>query len=195
MPRSLLLSTAILAGAFALSCGDPQSPMPPTDLPTPSLRPERTTEDIGFFDSDGRRTISYGITFEDLVSLCTGGGFTFDQVEVLIVTRPDGSQKRTIQGDAVNVIVWDAVGHPCELLELPHFAGTVRFHATDNDFDLSGQGVNSTGQTARGTVTDESGRLWRLVVVARYTVPKGSTLDDFVLVSRAAKIQLTPIDR
>ena len=74
-------------------------------------------------------------------------------------------------------------------------AGVARFHSTDNDVDLSGPRTNSTGFTTRGTLTDESGGLWRLLAIVRYTVPRSSTLDDFVLIERAGKIQLTPIDR
>jgi len=57
----------------------------------------------------------------------------------------------------------------------------------------SGQGPDATGFRLIGTVTDENGQRYHLVAVLPGTVASGSTLKDFIVENRAAKIQLTPI--
>jgi hypothetical protein len=57
----------------------------------------------------------------------------------------------------------------------------------------SGQGPDATGFRLIGTVTDENGQRYHLVAVLLGTVASGSTLKDFIVENRAAKIQLTPI--
>jgi len=57
----------------------------------------------------------------------------------------------------------------------------------------SGQGPDATGFRLIGTVTDENGQRYHLVAVFLGTVASGSTLKDFIVENRAAKIQLTPI--
>ena len=65
-----------------------------------------------------------------------------------------------------------------------------RLVSTDS---VSGHGADATGFRLVGTVTDEGGQRYHLVVVFLGTLAPGSTLEDFISENRVAKIQLTPI--
>jgi hypothetical protein len=120
----------------------------------------------------------------------------FDLMTVLFVTRPDGSQKRLIKGENLHVLVYDIPGStpfPGDICgEDPVYTGTGRAIFTDNDVDLSHPGVDASGNTVTGTVTDASGQRYHLVAAIRFTVPE-NTLNNFVIHAHAEKIQLTPI--
>ena len=92
---------------------------------------------------------------------------------MITVTRPDGSMKVTFKREDVQVIVWDVADDPCNLLGTPHLTGTARFIAPDSDVDLTGHGADGTGSALVGTVTDESGQEWHLLVTTHATVEPG----------------------
>jgi hypothetical protein len=166
MPRPSLLSTAALASALALGCGDQQSPVAPADQPL-SASVDHVTDvfPFGVFGfSDGSRTLIFGAPFEDLVTFCPDPVPTTDLFELVIVTRPDGSLKINARGEQVNVVVFDAsIPGGCDLLlGAPHYTGTVRVHYTDNDVFVSGNRANASQIKVTGTVTDESGQAFHL---------------------------------
>ena len=196
-PSFLIASTAALASALALGCGEQQSPMAPADQPAPSFPAtvERITDvfPFGVFGfSDGSRTLIFGAPFEDLVTFCPAAVPTTDLFELLIVTRPDGSQKLNALGDAVHVVVFDAFvpDAGCDvLLGAPHYTGTVRVHYVDNDVFVSGNRANASQITVTGTVTDESGQEYHLTSFSHQVLAPvtGDVLNAKV------KIHLTPI--
>ncbi len=75
----------------------------------------------------------------------------------------------------------------------PTSPAQARLVSTDSDFVVSGHGADATGFRLIGTVTDEDGQRYHLVVVFLGTVANGNTLENFILENRAAEIQLTPI--
>jgi len=197
MPRSVLLSTAAVAGALALGCADQQHPMAPAADPRGRALVDRTTEHFGLgFDTE-QYTVVTGATLENWEIYCATGVENWDAFTVLTVTRPDGSQKVTWQADDVHVLIWNLPANVCT--ENPDYTGTARLVNTDSDVDLSGPGADATGFTTRGTVTDGSGQQYHLLVVGRFTVAPDITLDDFVFdedfIARAVKVQLTPVGR
>jgi hypothetical protein len=203
MRRSFLFNAAAVTGAFALGCADQEpTTAPAADQATPSLSVERGTGvfPFGVFGfSDGRRTLIFGAPFEDLVSFCPAPVPPVDLFDLLTVTRPDGSTKLLFKGEDVHVVVFDAVSSTCDntLLDAPRFTGTVRVALTDSDADLSGHGADASQITVTGTVTDESGQQYHLVVSSHQVLSPASTLDPFnlVVLNSKVKIQLTPIGR
>ena len=198
MHRSFLIaSTAALA--LALGCGEQQSPTAPADQPAPSVRAsvERLTDvfPFGVFGfSDGSRTLIFGAPFEDLVTFCPAAVPTNDLFEILVVTRPDGSIKFNARGEEVNVVVFDAFvpDAGCDvLLGAPHYTGTVRVHAEDNDLFVSGNRANASQITVTGTVTDESGQEYHLTSFSHQVLAPGTA----VVLQSKVKIHLTPIGR
>ena len=196
-PSFLIASTAALASALALGCGEQQSPMAPADQPAPSVRAtvERITDvfPFGVFGfSDGTRTLIFGAPFEDLVSFCPDPVPTTDLFELLIVTRPDGSLKITGRGEEVNVVVFDAFipDAGCDvLLGAPRYTGIVRVVVTDNDVFVSGNRANASQITVTGTVTDESGQEYHLTSFSHQVLAPGTGS----VRNANVKIQLTPI--
>jgi hypothetical protein len=103
MRRPPVFATVVLA-LTALGCNDQQHSLmgPATDPLAFSV--ERSTVEFGAGIGDGTHLVWIGLTVEDLVSIfCTGAPFEEDQVNQLLVTRPDGSTKQQLKGD-VNVV-------------------------------------------------------------------------------------------
>jgi hypothetical protein len=99
-----------------------------------------------------------GLTVEDLVRIfCTGTPTDADEVNQLLVTRPDGSTKLQFKGD-VNVVVVDLIAFNESFCQapsaVPTYTGTARLRVNDSDFDLSGHGVDAAQMHLVGTVTD-----------------------------------------
>jgi hypothetical protein len=117
---------------------------------------------------------------------------------LLTVTRPDGSQKGTLKGQNLDIVVWDIPGSApfggdiCS--EDPVYTGTGHLILTDSDVDLSHPGTDASGGTLTGTVTDASGQHYHLVAALRFTV-KQNTPDNFVIDVHTSNIQLTSIGR
>ena len=196
MRYSLLLPTAVLAGALALGCGDQQAPTAPAaDPPAPSLSVDRSTGpffSLGF--GNEQFSVIIGSTFENWIAFCTTGEQTWDEWTILTVTRPDGSQKNVFKGEDQHLLVWANPADICT--ESPDYTGTARMVAEDSDVDLRGHGADASGFTVTGTVTDASGQRYHFVAAFRLTVaPEFTSTDNFVIDWRAQKIQLTPIGR
>ena len=65
MRRSLLLSTAVLAGTFALGCATEQSPTAPADPPAPSFRAEHIiVSEAIYLGGDPSNPLVIGAGFE-----------------------------------------------------------------------------------------------------------------------------------
>ena len=191
----LIASTAALASALTLACNEPQSPTVTAADPTAPSLVQRITDvfPFGVFGfSDGSRTLIFGAPFEDLVTFCPAAVPTTDLFDLLIVTRPDGSDRLTARGEEVNVVVFDAFipDAGCDaLLGAPRYTGIVRVMYTDNDVFVSGNRANASQITVTGTVTDESGQDYHLTSFSHQVLAPGT---GSVLNSRV-KIQLTPI--
>jgi hypothetical protein len=201
MRHPLLIPTAVFAGALALGCGEPQAPTSPAaDQPAPSLSVERSTVGLGFAFDDGRRIFFLGLTFEDLVGIfCNGGPVDADEVNQLLVTRPDGSTKLQLKGN-VNVVVVDLVAFSESFCQdpsaVPTYTGTARLVLNDSDFDLSGPGADAAQMHLVGTVTDQHGQRYHLVGINQSIVaPEFTSPEDFVFRHQNVKIKLTRIGR
>lgn len=193
------LMASVLASVLALACGDQQSPTAPADFSSPSLRAtvQRFTANFGFAFGNEEHSVLVGATAENFAAFCATGAENWDTWDVLVITRPDGSQKNTVKGKNMHLLVWNLPGAPpffpgdiCSAS--PDYTGTGNIVLTDSDVDLSHPGADASGQTLTGTVTDASGQRYHLVAVVRFTV-KENTLDNFVIDLHASKIQLTPI--
>jgi hypothetical protein len=194
------LMASVLASALALACGDQQSPTAPADFSRPSFRAttERFTAPTAVLFGNEQRTVGLGGTVEQWAALCAGQEpeEDFDLMTLLTITRPDGSQKGTLKGQNLHILVWDIPGSTPFAGDIcgedPVYTGTGHLTLTDSDADLSHPGADASGQTLVGTVTDASGQRYHLVAAIRFTVAE-NTLDDFVINAHASKIQLTPI--
>jgi hypothetical protein len=100
-----------------------------------------------------------------------------------------------LTAEDIHILVWPSGVDICE--ESPDFSGTGDFLATDNDFNLDGQGGEATGHRLVGTVSDENGQLYHLTVAFRFTVSRQFTSveEPYDAISRAQKIILRPIGR
>jgi hypothetical protein len=193
MRYSLRLPAAVITGVLMLGCDDPSGVSTPETSP-PSFSVERSTVNSGFAFSDGRRIVFIGFTLEDMIGLCAGTGFNNSEVNQLIVTRPDGSVKFLQQGKDVNVVVFDTTDFSCDaLLAAPHFTGTGRVNATDNDLLLSGNRANASKVHFTGTVTDEGGQRWHVEAIGHQVLARGSTLDNLIFLNVVTRIHLTPV--
>jgi hypothetical protein len=194
------LMASVLASALALTSCDQQSPTAPADFSRPSFRAtvDQFTGPTATLFGNEQRTVGLGGTVEQWTALCAGEQpeEDFDLMTVRIVTRPDGSQKGTIKGQNLHILIWDIPGStpfPGAVCgEDPVYTGTGHVVFTDSDVDLRHSGVDASGQTLVGTVTDASGQRYHLVAAIRFTVAE-NTLDNFVINAHASKIQLTPI--
>jgi hypothetical protein len=195
--RHSLPTMAALAGALTLGCADQQhSPMSPATDP-PAFSVERSTVDFAFAVDDGIHILFIGLTVEDLVSIfCTGTPIEVDQLNQLLVTRPDGSTKLQLKGDA-NVVVVDLTAFDQSFCQdpsaVPTHTGIARVVANDSDADLSGPGADAAQLHVVGTVTDQSGQRYHLVTVNQSVVaPEFTSPDDFEFRHTNIKIKLTP---
>ena len=193
------LMAGVVASTLVLACSERPSPTAPADLSGPSFRATREsiTVPLGTLFGNEQRTVGVGGTAEQWAALCaTGEPQEFDLLTLLFINRPDGSQKTTFKGRDLHILIWDIPGStpiPGDICgDVPVYAGTGHFIATDNDVDLSHSGTDAGGQTLVGTVTDESGQRYHLVAAIRFTL-KEDTLDNLVIEVHASKIQLTPI--
>jgi hypothetical protein len=197
MHHFFLVPTTALAAVVALGCGDPQSAtVPSADPATPSLSVERTSGPFfAFAFGNEEYTVLVASTLENWQIFCATGEENWDTWEELIVTRPDGSEKHTLTGEDIHVLVWPAGVDLCE--QSPDFSGTGDILAHDNDFNLDGPGGEATGHRLVGRVTDENGQLYHLTVAFLFTVSREFTSveEPFDLISRAQKILLRPIGR
>jgi hypothetical protein len=196
MRRPFVSATVVLT--LALGCDDQQnSPMGPATDPL-AFSVERGSVAFGLGFDDGILGVFIGLTVEDLVSaFCTGAPFEVDQVDQLLVTRPDGSTKQQLKGD-VNVVVVDVTAFFESFCEnpsaVPTYTGIVPLVANDSDVDLSGPGADASHAHVSGTVTDQSGQRYRLVAFVQGVVaPEFTSVEDFFEFRHEnLKIKLTP---
>jgi len=193
------LITSVLTSALALACGEQQPPTAPAEFSSPSFRAaaERSIANFAFAFGNDQRSVLVGATAENWTAFCAGEELPTETWNVLTITRPDGSQKSTAKGAGLTVLIWDIPspsfpfpGDICS--EDPAYTGIGRIVIMDSDVDLSHRGVDASGQTLTGTVTDASGQRYHLVAAFHFTVAE-NTLDNFVFDEHVAKIQLTPI--
>jgi hypothetical protein len=193
----LFLPTPALAAIVALGCGDSQSvTAPAADPASPSLSVERTQPFFAFAFGNEQYTVLVASTLENWQVFCATGEENWDNNwEELIVTRPDGSEKHTLTGEDIHILVWPAGVDICA--ESPIFSGTGDFLATDNDFNLDGEGGEASGHRLVGTVTDEDGQLYHLTAAFLFTVSRQFTSveEPYDMIWRAQKIIIRQIGR
>jgi hypothetical protein len=125
---------------------------------------------------------------------------------VLTVIRPEGrgdfeeSFKQLTRGKNLAITVFEfspfEFGNECPLLAAPHFEGTGQAFFNDNDVELTHHGANSFNFRVNGTVTDESGQRYHLVMRIHQVLSQESTLENFVYIHPVDfEIKLTPIGR
>jgi hypothetical protein len=95
MRRPLLLSTAMLAGALVLGCGDQPAPAEPTGAPRPSLRTEQNpngpgaqvirfdTQGIILADPDRDFTLTIGVSPSEAPECGGTGELTGARVQIV----------------------------------------------------------------------------------------------------------------
>jgi hypothetical protein len=163
--RVFLLGCTALLSTLALACDEESSPTSPAENVRPSLRATVTRTTEAFFrlevdDATGLIAV-FGLSQEDLAGLCAGQVVDFDQLRDVIVTRPDGSVKLTVQGRP-RVTIYPPTANLTDLCQLtevtPIATGTVHFSHLDNDVFLSGNGANSFGENLMGTASGSGGR-------------------------------------
>jgi hypothetical protein len=198
MPRrSLLLPT--LVAALGLGCADSQAPTGVAAGATaPTFRVEHGTRTFPAAFADERYIVFLQQTVETLSAIiCTGAEVQFEELDRLLVTRPDGSTKEQIKGE-VSVVVVDlaAFDQFCEdASAVPTYTGTARVVANDSDTDLSGHGADVGRIQVTGTVTDAAGQAYHLTAIAHGVISPTSTLEDQTLLNAFAAIHVTPIGR
>jgi len=133
---------------LALGCGEQTSPTAPGDPLAPSFSVERTIEHFGFGFGDEHYLVILGATAENRAAFCATGAENWDAVKVLIVTRPDGSQKVGWQARDLHALAWNQPADACA--ESPDYTGTASLTNHDNDLDLSAHGADATGIISRG---------------------------------------------
>jgi hypothetical protein len=149
---------------------------------------------IGF--TNEQYSVIIGATAENWAAFYATGQQTWDDWEILTVTRPDGSLKQTLKGPTQHLLVWNQPTDlpPCS--ESPDFTGTARFLGTDSDVFLDGRGADASGHRVSGTVTDGSAQRYHFGANFLLTVaPQYNTLDNFGIVFHSTKIRPTPIGK
>jgi hypothetical protein len=147
-----------------LACSDVSGPPPSTEAPSPSFSANVSRFTTPFFDIvvDESRNLAavVGLGHDQLAGFCNGEDVALDQVNVLEVTRPDGSVKITVRGrPRVTVYSIAGVSDLCELTRsTPLGAGRANLSQTDNDVFVSFNRTNSFGTNLVGTASGEGGR-------------------------------------
>ena len=179
MRHSLLLLTAVLAGALGIGCSD-QSGLTNADPGginpydgTLSNATERIEFEVPFTPSfsDGVISVFFGLGFDELPAVCAGAE-PETLATVQVVTHPSShggtSEHVRVTASELNVIVFAVPGFPgidpCDLGE-PLAGGTVRIMLNDNEgsFFETAPGANPVILTAVGTVTNpETGQRYHL---------------------------------
>jgi hypothetical protein len=197
------LAAVLATGALVLACAEPQSP-DSSLLPPATLSTQRSTQPFGYGWTDGQRTIFVGILFEDLVNFCAGEPFNLGEVHVLEVIRPTGrgeddqSVKGTTRGRGLNLLVMDTADPPCDALAGVTYyegVGTGNVVSTDNDVQLSANGVNAFMIRVTGAVQDQQGGEYHVNAFAHHVLATESTLDNFIYQNQLNRIDLEPIGR
>jgi hypothetical protein len=155
MRRSLLLSTAALAGALGLGCDDRPGINDPSTGAAPSFGAEitRTEQPFIFDQANGEILALFGVSFEELPAFCAGAD-PQELADAMIVSHPtrDGGtvEHVLIKGTELSATVWVADLGPggdfCDLQGVqPLAVGTVHVTLNDNDgqFFETGSGANA----------------------------------------------------
>jgi hypothetical protein len=194
--RPLFLGCTALVSILALACKDVSSPTLPIEPQSPSLSAsvERTTE--GFFrlevDEATGLIAVFGLSQDDLVALCAGQDVVFDQLDDVVVTRPDGSVALSVQGRP-RVTIYPPtpdLTDLCQLTEVTPIAkGTVHFSHIDNDVFLSGDRTDSFGENLMGTASGSGGKFFVREKFHATILPSGD------LEFRNFEFSITPIGK
>src|SRR5215208_81716 len=109
MRRFFRPTTTALLGAFALGCSDQQSPSAPADIPSPWFRAtvERFSANFGFGFGNKERSVLVGATAVNWAAFCATGAQVWDTWDIHLITRPDRSQRNTVKGENMHVLVWN----------------------------------------------------------------------------------------
>jgi hypothetical protein len=198
MRRSLLIPTAVLAGALVVGCDDQQPPTASSDPPTPSLGAERIRPVFGvvLMGADPSTSLvlqtgwEAGITAEDLCADFTGAIEETGQKGQIVFTPPGGVHIQTSGRDA-NIVVYQYGGgivtDICTQLVGAPIVGTGTGHFTFLIQD-AGPGATVFHVNVRGTIDLATGGQARVFGVARVTIlPDGTQLFD------EERIRLTPL--
>ena len=174
MHRSLLLSTAALAGALGLGCGDHPGVTDPDRDAAPSFAAEISRFETPLVITFGQEAppiaAVVGVSLEDFPAVCAGAE-PEAVAQAMIVTHPTQqggtSEVRLTRGTDISALVWPVdIGQVdvCDLAVQP-FVGTVNVTIVDNEgnFFETAPGGNAFLIRFVGTVTDqETGQRYHL---------------------------------
>jgi hypothetical protein len=195
MRRSFLIPAAALAGAFALACGDQQSPTAPTDLPTPSTSAERVTAFAPvILGGDPSNPLAVqagfeaGLTAEDI---CPDNGEHVDpNANGQGIFTPPGGVIVNVSARDVSLVVYQfgegIVTDICQLVGAPVLGtGSGKYSL---QLIFSGPGAIVLHATVQGIIDLVSGGQARVLATARVTIlPDGTLLFD------EERVRLTPL--
>jgi hypothetical protein len=194
MRYSLLIPTAVLAGALAFGCADSRSPTGVAAGPTgPAFSVDRGTQPFGFAFADDRFVLFLGLTIENVTTaVCVGGQVDVEELQALTVTRPNDGSLKTLQRGTLTLVA-------IELSDVPDFCadptlafvGSGEVLYTDNDVFVSGNRANASQIQVNGTVTDASGQAYNLTAINVTVRAPGEDPDD--ILNQNTKIKLNPI--
>jgi hypothetical protein len=195
MRRSLLLSTAALAGALTLGCADQQSPTAPGDPPTPSLRAERVLALAPvFLGGDPRNPLAVQAGYEaGLIAddICPDNGEHVDpRAQGQGIFTPVGGLIANVSAHDMSLVVYEFGGgivtDICQLVG----ATVLGTGSANYSFELvfTGQGTFVIHITLQGAIDLVSGGQARVNATARVTIlPDGTLLFD------EERVRLTPL--
>lgn len=204
MRHARVSRTAALAAVLAIGCTESPSPTGPAVSSAPSFDVQRGTAAFAFPLADGRYTLVFGHSFEDMAAICARTEPSFPTWDQLTVTRPTGqgefeeSVKQLTRATDAVITVFEygpfEFGNECPLLAAPYYEGSGRAFLEDNDVFLTHHGANSFSIRVVGTVTDRSGQRYHVVARHHQVLSPASTLDDLIFLQPPRiDIQLTPI--
>jgi hypothetical protein len=192
MRHSLLLPTAVLAGALGIGCSD-QSGV--TNPDPGGINPydgtlSNATEILRFEapviifqgQSDPPIAAVIGVGLEEFPDVCADAE-PQDLADWLIVTHPSKqggtSAHVQVKDNELSALVWPVdVGTGVDLCDLQPFVGTVNFTFNDNEgeFFETAPGANAFFQRFVGTVTDqETGQRYHLAGAVQIVILQDGT--------------------
>lgn len=160
----------------------------------------RFQDQIGFFIVDeARGLMSFHGTDQTFAQICSGGGLTFEDLNLQLVGSPAGPLHMLMTGAEHPVVIYPIVSLPdphhvgpgdCAILATlqPLASGRVRLVRTDNDLTASGPGGDAFGWTCNGTLMDATGASKKYAETVRAVVTPGA-VDPLEVQS---SIRLTP---
>ena len=165
---------------------------------SPSLEVVRGTNPYFCAFTNERYIVFVGLTVEDLLAFFrTGAEFQRDELNQLLVIRPDGSIKEQFRGDDVSIVVRDRQlpGQFCDDPSAVSYTGIGRVVGHDSDRDLLGHGADVVRIQVTATVASASDQQYHLTATAHDVLSPNSTWVNFIFLNQLVGIHLTPVGR